>query len=601
MSRPRTICELFFEAAERKQQDPMFMYKSEGTYRPISGLEMLERVSLIANGLIHLGLKVDGKAGILSNNRWEWAAADLGITGAGAADVTIYPTLLSGQIAYILNDSDATILFVENVTQLKKVQKVWDSCKKLKLLIMMDDTKSDDQRVLTLSELMEAGKTYRDKNPDAYEKRWKARTPDDLLTLIYTSGTTGNPQGGMVTHGNLASNRCDASAAVLGDDYVHSDIVLSFLPLSHVLERMAGYYLIMLLGGTIAYAESIETVPQNLLEVRPTLMVSVPRLYEKMYARIMDMAMSGGGLKKNIFFWAMGVGQKAEPLLARAKEPTGWLGFQYKIAKKLVFSKLKKRTGGRLKFFISGGAPLGKEIASFFLAADLKILEGYGLTETSPVITVNRLDLVKPGTVGLMIPNVKVKIAEDGEILCKGPNVMRGYYQNDEATKEAIDSEGWFHTGDIGHLDEEMCLVITDRKKELIVTSGGKNVAPQPIENKLKADRFITQAVLIGDKQKFISALIVPDFESVGKWAAEHNVALTGPADMARSAEVRELIETRIKKVNDELARYEQIKAFALLEREMTQEEDELTPTLKVKRRIVHEHFKSVIEGMYAE
>lgn len=598
--RPRTICELFFQAADRKGDNPMFMHKSEGSYRPISGNDMRERVALIANGLLDLGLKSDGKAAILSNNRWEWAAVDLGIVSAGAADVTIYPTLLPDQVAYILNDSDATILFVENLSQLKKVQQVWASCKMLKYIIVMDDTEVDDKNVLTLSELMSKGDTYRKKAPEAYEKRWKARTGDDLLTLIYTSGTTGNPKGVMLTHGNLVSNCCDAKAAVLGEDYLGNDVALSFLPLSHVLERMAGFYLVMYIGGTIAYAESIETVPQNLLEVRPDLMVSVPRLYEKMYARIMDMAISGGGLKKNIFFWALSVGERAAPYLSRDKQPGGFLGLQYKIAQKLVFSKLKKRTGGRLRFFISGGAPLGRDICEFFLAAGLRILEGYGLTETSPVISVNRFELLKPGTVGLPIENVEVKIAEDGEILCKGPNVMTGYYKQDDATKEAINADGWFHTGDIGHFDQDNCLVITDRKKELIVTSGGKNVAPQPIENKLKADHFISQAVLIGDKQKFIAALIVPDFEAIAKWAEKHELTTGTPEEMIKQPEIRELIHARIQKVNDGIARYEQVKEFALLSKELTMEEDELTPTLKVKRRVVHEHYKAEIEGMYA-
>jgi len=597
---PRTICELFFQAAERKGTKPLFMFKKDGSYQPISGLDMMGRVERIANGLMSLGLKAGSKAGILSNNRWEWAAADLGIVGAGAVDVTIYPTLLAEQVAYILNDSDASVLFVENLHQFEKVESIWSKSKKVKHIILMDDTVVDKKNVLTMTELMEKGDVYEKQHPDEYEKRHSAIQPDDLLTLIYTSGTTGNPKGVMLSHRNLVSNCVDSKRAVLGEDYDAHDLALSFLPLSHVLERTAGYYMMMHIGGTIAYAESIETVPQNLLEVRPTIMVSVPRLYEKMYARIMDMAVSGGALKKNIFFWALSVGEEAAPYLSRNRQPSGFLGFKYKVAQKLVFSKLKQRTGGRLKFFISGGAPLGKEIAQFFLAAGLRILEGYGLTETSPVITVNRFELIKPGTVGLTIPDVDVKIAEDGEILCKGPNVMKGYYKNEDATREAIDEEGWFHTGDIGHIDEDGCLVITDRKKELIVTSGGKNVAPQPIENKLKADKYIAQAVLIGDKRKFISALIVPDFDALLKWAMKNNIPEKDPEQLISNEQVREFIEMRVERVNQDLARYEQVRKFTLLPQELTQDAGELTPTLKVKRRIVHEHYQDIIDRMYA-
>lgn len=596
---PRTICELFFQAAEKKGNKPLFMYKKDGSYQPISGLEMMERVERIANGLMSLGLKPGGKAAILSNNRWEWAAADLGIVGAGAADVTIYPTLLSEQVAYILNDSDSTIVFVENLHQFEKVNQIWGTCKKIKHIILMDDTVVDKNNVMTLTDLMEKGDAYGAKNPDAYQKSHSAIESDDLLTLIYTSGTTGNPKGVMLTHRNLVSNCVDSKRAVLGEDYDANDIALSFLPLSHVLERTAGFYMMMHIGGTIAYAESIETVPQNMLEVRPTIMVSVPRLYEKMYARIMDMAVSGGSLKKKIFFWALKVGEEAAPHLSRNRALSGLLGFKYKVAQKLVFSKLKKRTGGRLNFFISGGAPLGKEIGEFFLAAGLRILEGYGLTETSPVISVNRFELIKPGTVGLTIPDVEVKIADDGEILCKGPNVMKGYYKNEAETKETIDKDGWFHTGDIGHIDEDGCLVITDRKKELIVTSGGKNVAPQPIENKLKADKYIAQAVLIGDKRKFISALIVPDFEALKKWAEKNGIEQTDPEQLVSNQQVARFIEDRVEAVNQDLARYEQVRTFRLLPQELTQDSGELTPTLKVKRRIVHEHYREIIDGMY--
>jgi long-chain acyl-CoA synthetase len=599
---PQTICELFFQVVEKKKNGPLFMYKEGGVYKPISALDMKERVERIGNGLIALGLEASGKVAILSHNRWEWAAADLGTITAGAADVTIYPTLPSDQVEYILKDSDASMIFVEDMFQFEKIAEIRKNCKKLKYVIVMDNTKIDEKDTMTLDELMEKGDQYRAKHDTEYQERAASRKPDDLLTLIYTSGTTGSPKGVMLTHRNLSSNCVDARAAVLGSDYYDSsDVSLSFLPLSHVLERMAGYYLVMLLGGCIAYAESIETVPQNMVEVKPTLMVSVPRLYEKMYARIIDMALSGSGLKKKIFFWAVSVGEAASPILSRGGRPSGFLGFKYKVAHKLVFSKLQQKTGGKLKFFISGGAPLGKEIAEFFLAADLKILEGYGLTETSPVITVNLLNLIKPGTVGPVIPNVEVKIAEDGEILCKGPNVMIGYYNRENETKEVLEKNGWFHTGDIGHLDQDNCLVITDRKKELIVTSGGKNVAPAPIENSLKAIKYVSQAVLIGDKRKFISAIIVPDFEALKKWADRNSVVFSSDAELLKHEKILDLYQQKIDGVNKDLARYEQVKKFALLEEEMTLETGELTPTLKVKRRVVDEKRKDLIDSLYAE
>lgn len=600
--KPQTICELFFQVVEKKQNGALFMYKEGGSYKPISALEMKDRVEKIGNGLISLGLEEDGKAAILSHNRWEWAAADLGIVTAGAADVTIYPTLPSDQVEYILKDSDASMIFVENLLQYEKIKEIRKNCKKLKYVIVMDNTKVDEKDTMTLDELMEEGQKFGEKHAGEYQKRAAARKPEDLLTLIYTSGTTGNPKGVMLTHGNLASNCVDARAAVMGSDYYDgSDVSLSFLPLSHVLERMAGYYLIMMLGGCIAYAESIEAVAQNMVEVKPTLMVSVPRLYEKMYAKIIDTALSGSGLKKKIFFWAVSVGQAASPILSRGGRPEGFLGFKYKVASKLVFSKLKQKTGGRLKFFISGGAPLGKEIAEFFLAADLKILEGYGLTETSPVITVNLLNLIKPGTVGPTIPNSEVKIAEDGEILCKGPNVMRGYYKQEDATREVLEPDGWFHTGDIGHLDQDNCLVITDRKKELIVTSGGKNVAPAPIENSLKVIKYVSQAVLLGDKRKFISVIIVPEFEALKKWADRNDVTFSSVPELLKNDKILDLYHRKIEEVNENLARYEQVRKFTLLEEELTQESGELTPTLKVKRRIVNEKYKDLIDNLYDE
>ncbi len=598
----KTICHLFFDIVDNYPDHVLFKYKKDGVYVGLKAKEVKEIVENLANGLISLGTKPDSKIAIISHNRVEWVLADLAITTSAGVTASIYPTLLGHQAAYIINDSDAEIIFVENMLQFEKIEGVWKDCPNLKYIVVMDNTKVDKNNVMTFHELIERGKEYKEQNTGEYKSRWESRKPEDLLTLIYTSGTTGDPKGVMLTHSNLVTNVVDSTVHVLSKRLKPGELTaLSFLPLSHSLERMAGYYLMMYNGATIAFAESIDTVPQNMLEVKPTCMVSVPRLYEKIYAKVIDSAMSGGGLKKKIFLWAKEVGSQVVALRVQGKKPSGMLNFKYGLAKKLVFSKLKEKTGGRLWFFISGGAPLGKEIAEFFLAAELIILEGYGLTETSPVISVNTFDHVRPGTVGLPIPNVKVKIAEDGEILCKGPNVMKGYYKKPEDTKEAIDEDGWFHTGDIGIIDEDGFLKITDRKKELIVTSGGKNVAPQPIENALKASKYITQAVLIGDKRKYISALIVPDFEVLTKWAERNGIEFSSNEDLIEKQLVKDLIQREIEKVNHDLARYEQVKKFALLPHELSQEGGELTPTLKVKRRIVNEKYKEIIDSLYAE
>ncbi len=593
----KTVSDIFFNAVKNNPDKELFLYKEGGSYKGIKASEMKDRVEKIGNGLISLGLEFEGKVGILSHNRWEWAATDLGTVSIGAADVTIYPTLNAEQVEYIVNNSDMTMIFVENQLQYEKIKAIRENCPALKYVFMMDNTEvSDDDSCITFAKLMELGEKYRELNPDEFYERNKKITFDTLLTLIYTSGTTGKPKGVMLTHGNLVSNVLSVGEVI--DFHGDGNVALSFLPLSHVLERMAGYYTMLYYGASIAYAEGIETVAQNMAEVHPTIMVSVPRLYEKIHAKIVDAGMSGSSLKRKIFMWSVDVGKQVAAMKIDGKTPGSFLSLKYKIATKLVFNKLKERTGGKLKFFISGGAPLGKEIAEFFLAADLIILEGYGLTETSPVIAVNTLEKMKPGTVGPILPSVEVKIAEDGEILFKGPNLMKGYYKNEEATKEAI-VDGWFHTGDIGHIDEDGMLVITDRKKELIVTSGGKNIAPQPIENKLKASKYIAQAVLIGDKRKYISALIVPDFEVLGKWAERNEISFGSNEELITNDKVKALIQREVDTANSEFARYEQVKYFALLPNELTQETGELTPTLKVKRRVVNEKYKDIIESLY--
>ncbi len=595
----QSLAQMFYTTCQTYPDKVGMMFKKGGSYQSIRYKEIEATVTRLANGLAALGVQKGDKVVLLSENRVEWSWSDYAILSNGAATVPIYPTLLAPHIKFITNNSDAKVVIVSNDHQLSKVLEVLDELPQVEHLVIIDPGELKHDKLLTFQELQDKGEAFLKANPDEIKNRIQSTQADDLATIIYTSGTTGEPKGVMLTHGNFLSN-IEASLRAL--PITPDEIFLSFLPLSHVFERMVGHFLATYQGCTVAYAESIETVPQNLLEVRPTLMASVPRFFEKVYGRVMESLEAGSALKKSLFMWAVGVGKEALKYKQNGKPiPGGLFALKYKLADKLVFSKLKERVGGRIKFFVSGGAPLSKEIGEFFGSADLLILEGYGLTETSPVISVNRLEKFKFGSVGLPLDNVEVKIAEDGEILCKGPNVMQGYYKNEAATKEAIDEDGWFHTGDIGIIDEDGFLVITDRKKNLIVTAGGKNVAPQPIENLLITSQYIEQAVVIGDKRKFISALIVPNLDALKAFAQERGITYQSTRELLDHPEVNKLIRQEIDNVSKDLARYETIKKFALIEEPFTIESGELTPTLKVKRRVVEERYKDIIDKMYEE
>jgi long-chain acyl-CoA synthetase len=485
---------------------------------------------------------------------------------------------------------------VSNATQLAKVDQIRGGLPHLKHVIIFDKVPAGTH-ALWFDEVVTRGREARSRYPD-----WKAQAlraaPEDLATLIYTSGTTGDPKGVMLTHGNITSNVI-GGLTVLG--LRETDECLSFLPLSHIFERMAGHYCMMRGGVIINYALSVETVSNDMIDRSPTVVLSVPRLYEKIYARVLENALAGSSVKKQIFFWAKKTAE-AWADLALAKQPIpGALALKKKVADRLVFSKLKARTGGKLRFFVSGGAPLSADIAKFFYAAGLPIMEGYGLTETSPVITVNTLDNIRIGTVGRPIPRVTVRIAPDGEILTKGPNVMKGYYRKPEATAEVLDADGTFHTGDIGEIDPDGFLRITDRKKELIINAYGKNIAPAPIENALKSSRFIGQAVVIGDRRKFLSALLVPDFEALKPWAERQGIGAAGNKDLIQNAQVRALIAQEVANVNSGLASFEKIVAWELLPEEWTLETGELTPTQKVKRRVINQKYGDILERLYQE
>lgn len=575
---------------------PMYQYKKDGTYHDLSFKKMRDWVEQFAGGLSVLGLSKRDRLAIISENRPEWVVADMGSLFLGAVNVPIYPTLTAKQEEYILNDSGTQIAVVSNQYQLNKLLKVRDDIKSLEHIVVMSDIDiSGEKNVYTMETVCEMGRKYLEKHPDFLVNSISKVTPDDLLTIIYTSGTTGNPKGVMLTHNNLVSNIV-ATVSIIKID--STDLLLSFLPLCHSFERMAGYYTAMACGCTVAYAESIDTVRDNLIEIRPTIVTTVPRLFERIYSRIKMQVESSPPARQKIFNWALEVGRKHAD---SQKQGTGGLILkgQHALADKLVYSKLKERTGGRIRFFVSGGAALARELGEFFEAVGIQIIEGYGLTETSPVISANRLDDYKFGTVGKPIPGVEVKIAEDGEILTRGPNVMKGYYNDKRATEETIDKDGWLHTGDIGIFDAAGHLVITDRKKHLFVSSGGKNIAPQPLENLFLQSKYIDQFVLIGDKRMFLSALIVPDYDALREYADSHKLPYKTKEDITKIPEIHKLIDEDIRRLQKDLANYERVRRFAILEKPLSIEEGEITPTMKVRRKIVEERYRELIEGMY--
>jgi long-chain acyl-CoA synthetase len=587
---------LFFEACQKFDKPDALQVKVNGQYRPISHRDLQERVRRTALGLQELGVKWGERVAILSENRPEWAIADYACLTAGLADVPIYPTLPAEQIPHILNDSGAVAIFVSTPEQAQKILSIRVQCPALRHVIGFEAGAPGIE--YTLAEVERHGAAV-DTRERAAEWRDKALAvqPDDIATLIYTSGTTGKPKGVILTHDNIYSN---VMAATLAIPFEGKDVGLSLLPLSHIFERMAGHYLMFAVGCSIAYAESLDTVTVNLAEVHPTLVCAVPRLYEKIYARVLENALAAGGAKKQIFFWARSVADKWADEKLAGREPKGLLAVKYAIAQKLVFSKLRERTGGSLRYFVSGGAPLAPEINKFFYAAGLVILEGYGLTETSPVIAVNTPDAFRLGSVGRPLAGVEVKIAPDGEILTRGPHVMKGYYKNPEATAEVLDADGWLHTGDVGTLVDGF-LTITDRKKDIIVTAGGKNIAPQPIENRVKTNKYVSQAVMIGDKRKFPALLVVPNWDQLEKWAQYKNLLYPDRAALLAMPITKAKMEKEVYGTLEGLARYELPKKIGLLEHDFSIERGELTPKLSVKRKVVDQTYKALIDSLYEE
>ncbi len=591
----RTLNELFLGAVEEHDRPDAFRFRSDGLWHNVSHRDALAAVAEISAGLVRIGVAPGDRVALLSENRVDWALLDYAILGSGAVTVPIYPTLPAHQVEEILADAGASVLFVSTPHQLARMHGSPARLPELRSLIVIDPPETLPKNVSTLNALREAGRSSPEAGPEAFTVRALRVQEQDTASIIFTSGTTGRPKGVVLTHANIVSNVLAALQVLpIGPD----DSCLSFLPLCHIFERMAGHFTMFHAGASIAYAESIDTVPANLTEVKPTLVLAVPRFFEKMQARVLDAVATAPPLRRALFHRSMALGKRRSLLVLEGKSVPPLLAFACAIASRLVFSKLRARTGGRIRYMVSGGAPLGESLVLFFHAAGITILEGYGLTETSPVIACNRLGAMKPGTVGQPIPGVQVRIGEDGEILARGPGVMQGYYNRPEDTAVALEG-GWFHTGDVGELDQDGFLRITDRKKDLIVTAGGKKVSPQPIENVLKRDPLIAEAILVGDRRPFVVALVVPDFARLREWAESRGIE-GDDAGLAGDAQVVAEITGRVKRVNEGLAPFEQIKRVGLLEHELTVDGGELTPSLKVRRRVLLERFSTLVDSLYA-
>jgi len=575
----KAIPEVFFETAEKNQNKPALLYRKGGVYFPITYKELSEKVLILASGLQKIGISRGERVAILSENRPEWAISDLAAMFVGGIVVPLHTTFNPKALLNVLNHSKAKVLVVSNSDFLNKLLLGRKSLKHLKKIIFLENLTAAQKEIfkdkiiswnaiLKLNRGKECKKIFLD--------------PDNPCSIIYTSGTTGKPKGVVLTHSNFLSNVEAVNEVV---PVKQNDVFLSFLPLSHVLERLAGYYIPLYFGATIAYAESVKQLPRNLEEIRPTILISVPRIFEKFYDAVWDKVNGSSGFQKKLFLWAL-------------KQKKG--GFGYKVADVFVFRKIKRRMGGRIRLAISGGASLNEKIGRFFSKTGITILEGYGLTETSPVVSVNRENDFKFSTAGKAIPGVKIKISNKKEILVKGPNVFSGYFNDRKQTKECFDKEGWFCTGDLGFIDEQGYLTIIGRGKEMLVTSGGKNVWPEKIENLLNDDKFISQAMVIGNRKKFISALIAPDWQELEIYMKKNNLPLKEHQKLIRDKEILEIFQRRLdEKINPNLSDYEKIRKFRLIPQEFSQDRDELTPTLKLRRHIVENHYKRAIEAIY--
>ena len=596
-----TLADLAFQVARRYPTRTVLRRIQAGILIDMSGRELLDQVRDLSLGLMDLGLSEGDRVALIAENRPEWCVTDLAVQTAGAITVPIYQTLTSGQALYLLNDCGAKLAVVSNRAEVEKIDAIRAQAPALVATIVMDaDGLPWPERVVTLAQVAARGHQRLLTDADEacrFEIRATGIRRDAVATIIYTSGTSGDPKGVMLTHHNLLSN---VEAAVTALRVTSDDIALSFLPFSHAFERVA-LYTYLYGGATVVCAESPATLGRDMVTVRPTLMTAVPRVFEKLYERVHEKVAQSSRVRQFLFRWAVAVGRRRAATVRSGQRVGLLLALLHRVADALVFRDIRAATGGRLRVLVSGSAPLSRTVAEFFDAVGLTIIEGYGLTEASPVLAVNPLDRPKFGTVGRALPGVELRIADDGEILARGPNIMYGYYGRPEATRAILEPDGWLHTGDIGTLDRDGYLTITDRKKDLIVTSGGKTIAPLAIENDLRRHPLVADVVLIGDRRKFVAALIVPDFAALERRLAELNRPGGTHAALVVRADVVALFQHVIDSVNVTLAPFERIKRFALLPSEFTIAGGELTPTMKVKRRVVEERCRTVVDALYAE
>ena len=598
--RPQTLVELLKMAVAARPRAEALRFKQDKRWTGMTGERLLERVRNVALGLYDLGIRKGDHVAILAESGPMWTITDYAILSNGAINVPIYPTQPVHQVEYILRESEPKLLFVSNSRQLRRVEPALKKFPDLRIVPFQPV--SNGENLIAYGTLEEGGARLLAERPEAFELITSDVHPSDLASVIYTSGTTGEPKGVMLTHSNITFNALAAGSFL---EIEPSGRMLSFLPLSHIFERMV-LYLCLNRGVQINYAGGIETVANDIKEVQPTLMSTVPRLVEKIYSRMQKNASDAGGMKEKIFGWSLDVARRSAELMTMGKPISPILEFKRDIADRLVFSKIREGVGGHIKRMVSGGAALPPDLALIFLGAGVPVLQGYGLTETSPVIAVNTLTHNRIPSVGRPLPGVEVKIAEDGEILTRGPHVFAGYFKKPEETAycftdEPNPDERWFKTGDIGHLDQDGFIYITDRKKDLIKTSSGKYVAPQMIEGLISQSEFVEQVIIIGDKRKYVSALIVPDFERLRAWGKGQGVETEDKVKMIADRRVYDMMKAEVGRLTRELADYEKVKRVALLPEEFTVDGGELTPTLKIKRRVVEQKYSDLIESMYGE
>ncbi len=591
------LTRMILDRVQKYGQRPALFFKSNGQWEHLTWQEMGEQIKNVSRALLQFGLKEQERVGIYSLNKPQWTISDYGIMGVRGITTTIYATNSVRETEYIVNDAQIRLLFVGGQEQYDRVMQFFDKNEYLEQVVVFDRSVKlrDEKHNLYFDDFLQSGKNAA--NAQEVEKRLQAATEDDIATIIYTSGTSGEPKGVMLTQANIFSQITALDPLF---DISEEDIELCFLPFSHSYQKSSTHWT-QSHGVTVYYCENPKEILEYFKEVRPTFMVGVPRLYEKMYATVYARLEEASDFKRKLFDWAIAIGKAYQyKIFGRQKVPMS-LRLKHALAKALILNKIRAIMGGRLNFFSAGGAPLSQEIEEFFFAAGIFIAQGYGLTETSPVVTCNRKDRFKFGTPGTVVSVCKVKIADDGEILVKGQNVMKGYFRKPELTKEVFTEDGWFKTGDIGYLDNEGFLHITDRKKDIIITAGGKNIAPQHIESLLGQDYYIEQIAIIGNKRKYLTALIVPAFDALKEYAQSHQISFSSPEDLVSNKQIIDFYAKRLEQHSHSLASYERIKKFRLLAQPFSQEKGEITPTLKIKRRVIEENYKSIIEDMYAE